>query len=185
VEKQGGFTDAEAVNNTAIPHIQNLFGVSSEFLGQLRTWLEQNPPTLSVNSLLGYTNTVPQFANVALEAHTTSSTYADPSVSGGAGPTIDNLPDGKYVIQFGGSGGGDFAHNVTYHMGISVNGSTPTDDLSAEFASDRGNTSGMMVNLATLSAGGNNTIKAVYRSSDGTDRGNIRYRWIMAIRQSN
>lgn len=124
-------------------------------------------------------------ASVGSEVHTTSATYADPTVSGGAGPEISGLADGTYEVSFGGSGGGDFAANVTYHMGISINGSTPADDQSCEFASDRGNTSGAMTIIATLTNGGNNTLKAVYRSSDGTDRGNIRYRWLVALRLGN
>lgn len=180
------FVQAEPANTTAIPHIQNLFGVSYEFLGQLRTWLEQNPPAISVDQIIGFNQTKPQIQTVAAEAHTTSAVYADPNVSGAAGPTITGLPDGVYLVLFGGSGGGDFAHSVTYHMGVSVNGVVPADDTtSAEWGSDRGNTSGIMANLVTLSNAGNNTLKAVYRSSDGTDRGNVRYRWIVAIRQSN
>lgn len=162
-----------------------LFNVPKQF----ETWVVDRVAVSGLNipigQIVGFSGFTAQFDNVVAEAHTTSNVYADASVSGGAGPELDGLADGQYVLFFGGSGGGDFATNTTYHIAASVNGSTPTDDQSAEFASDRGNTSGAMIVIATLNNDGNNNVKCVYRSSDGTDRGNIRYRWLVALKFAN
>lgn len=167
-----------------------LFNVSKAF----ETWIIDRVAFSGLNvpigQIVGYSlaagQAAPKVDNVTAEAHTTSAVYAAPNVSGGAGPVLTDLSDGSYLVLFGGSGGGDFANNVTYHMGVSVNGSTPVDAESAEWGSDRGNTSGVMAVIAVLAAGGtSNVLTAVYRSSDGTDRGNVRYRWITAIKLAN
>jgi hypothetical protein len=135
-----------------------------------------------ISQIVGYTQQTARSDSVVAEAHTTSSTYADPNVSGGAGPTLTGLMQGSYTVWFGGAGGGLLASNVVAFMAVSVNGSVPSnDDLSCEYQAT-GHVSGARVILAQLSSPGNtNTLKLLYRSSDGTDRCDVRRRWIVAI----
>ena len=105
-------------------------------------------------------------------------------MSGGTGPTLTGLTQGSYVVHFGGAGTGTLAANVRGFMAVSVNGSTRTDADACEFQQD-GHCSGARVVLAQLTIAGNmNTLKCVYRTSDGTDRCDVRQRWITAIRYS-
>lgn len=152
-------------------------------LESLAQWIEQRGLRTPITQIVGFAQFTAKTARIATEAHTTSSTYADPSVSGGAGPTISGLANGQYLILHGGSGAGTLASNVRYFQAVSVNGGTPVDADGCEFGQD-GNVSGATALTATLT-GGNNELKCVYRSSDGTDRGNVRNRWIVALRYGN
>lgn len=48
------FTRAEQANQTAVPVIKNIFGVSADFLGELKTWLEMNPPAIPISQIVGF-----------------------------------------------------------------------------------------------------------------------------------
>jgi hypothetical protein len=53
------FPEAQQANADRLPAVRSIFDLSSEALGQLRTWLEQNPPSIPVTQIIGYqTNTV-------------------------------------------------------------------------------------------------------------------------------
>lgn len=41
-------------NEGAVPKVLNIFDVSAEFLGQLKTWLEENPPAIPLTQIVGY-----------------------------------------------------------------------------------------------------------------------------------
>ena len=62
------FHSSEPPNSTAIPVIRNIFGVSADFLGELRTWLEQNPPAIPVDQIIGL-NASTQASRVRLSAN--------------------------------------------------------------------------------------------------------------------
>ena len=52
---RGGFVHAGAANEAVLPVVKNIFDVSAEFLGQLKTWLEQNPPSIPITQIIGFT----------------------------------------------------------------------------------------------------------------------------------
>jgi len=115
------------------------------------------------------------------ESHFTSTSYGDPNVSGPAGPSLSSLPDGNYVLFFGGSGTMDAGGNGAY-MGISVNGGGITDDNACETQLVGTHTSLGRATTATLSSG-SNTLAAKYRSASGNDC-DFRYRYLVAIKYS-
>jgi hypothetical protein len=73
------FVTAHAPSDTAVPIIKNIFGVSSDFLGELKTWLEQNPPTLPATQILGIPTSGKEYGyqEVTTDTTTTSTTYVD------------------------------------------------------------------------------------------------------------
>lgn len=44
----------QQTNELSIPSIRSIFDVSAEFLGEFRTWLEQNPASVPLTSVIGY-----------------------------------------------------------------------------------------------------------------------------------
>lgn len=154
------------------------------FKAWLTSWMEANPPVIPLGQVFGASTLQPNYASIGTEAHTATSSYGDPTVSGGAGPTLSNLSPGQYLVHFGASTAGTFASGVVGFMGLSINGSTPADDASSIEAQQTGNLSASRVLNVTLS-NSTNTIKCVYRTSDGSDRAVWRYRWILALRYSN
>lgn len=68
-QKQQGFVDAHAANASQIPVVRSIFDFSAEALGELKTWLEQNPPSLAITSLLGYSQ-LTQTVRVKTSANT-------------------------------------------------------------------------------------------------------------------
>lgn len=167
----------------ATPKINSIFDFSAEALGQLKVWLEQAGMNLPISNIIGFSKFTAKFASEASEAHRNVAGYGDPNVSGVAGPTISGLPNGSYVVTFGGSGTGTAASNVVAYMAVSVNGSTPVDADSCE-AQGTGHYSTSRSILVSLTAG-SNELKALYKTSDGTDRGDFRYRWMVAQRYAN
>ena len=175
------FVTAHAPSDTAIPLVKNIFGVSSDFLGELKTWLEQNPPAIPITSVLGFNQFLASGATRINTSQTrTSATYGDLAT---VGPTITGLSDGKYVVLYGAAlsmnaGGPAF-------MGLAVNGTNPSDDNEAlQGAATNFGVSAMTAVLKTLNNGGNNTLKAVYRS-DGVNTATFNRRWLIALRYSN
>ena len=170
----------EAPNSTAIPIIQNIFGVSSDFLGQLRTWLEQNPPSIPVTQILGFTQFAVQLATSVETTETTvSDTYADLAT---VGPTLTGLSDGKYLVLFGCSAKGSIAGSGGL-MGIATDTAVASDNEQA------GNTYTDFVSVVrattkTLS-NGNNTITAKYRRNNATGTASFAHRWLIALRYAN
>lgn len=51
----GGFIHATPANNDKLPVVRSIFDFSAEALGELKTWLEQNPPAIPVTQVIGYT----------------------------------------------------------------------------------------------------------------------------------
>lgn len=173
---------AQQANADQIPALTNILkDCSAEFLGQLRTWLEQNPPAIPVTQILGFSQFTAQadrVSNTASES-TVSTTYTDLAT---VGPRLTGLPDGKYLVVFG-AGAQTSVAGIGAVMSISVNGATPVDadGATVQSASIAGGTSAV---LKTLSSGGNNTLSVQYRI-DGAATGGWLLRWLIALRYAN
>lgn len=164
--------------------VNTIYDVSDQFLGELKLWLEAVGLSTPISQVRGFSQFTGVYAREDSEAHRATAGFGDPDVSGSAGPTITGLPDGRYSLQFGGSGTGTLSGNVVAYMGLSVNGSTPVVGDACE-AQGTAHYSVARTILANLTNGGNNTVKALYATSDGTDRGDFRYRWVLAQRYAN
>jgi hypothetical protein len=53
VAESRGFPVGEVANNSSIPRIRSIFDFSAEALGQLKLWLDQNPPIIPLNQVQG------------------------------------------------------------------------------------------------------------------------------------
>ena len=175
------FHSAEPPNSSAIPLIKDIYGVSADFLGQLRTWFEQNPPSIPVTQIIGFNQfTVQSATSVITNDSTTSQTYVNLT---NTGPTLTNLPDGQYVFVFG-----CIASNSTSGDGavvsLSINGSTPDDNDGSQTQATV-LTSVMRAVPKTLSGGGNNTVTMQYRVGVAGHTGHFAYRWLFGLRYAN
>lgn len=171
---------AEPPNANQIPVVRSIFDFSTEALGQLRTWLEQNPPSIPVTQILGFSQFTAQSApTIETNEATASTSYVDLAT---VGPQLTGLPDGKYVILFGclsstsvpGFGAG---------MSVQVNSTTPTTpETLVSLVSSL--TPGAFGLAKTLNGGGNNTLTAKYATGGGATA-TYQRRWMLALRYSN
>ena len=169
---------ASPPNSDQVPVVKSLLkDFSAEALGELRTWLEQNPPAITIQSIVGYSQTTPQSAtDVVPNETTTSLTFTDLAT---AGPTLTNLPDGNYLFIWGAA---MTQSSSAGYMGLKINSTEATDNESAV----NGAASiipGARALVKRLSNGGNNTVTCRYRVDGGT--GGWQRRWLHAIRVSN
>jgi len=170
-----------AENAFSTPIVKDIFGVSADFLGQFRTWLEQNPPAIPVSQIVGFSQFTAQANSVATRESTISTTYVNLTT---AGPSLSGLPDGQYLFLFGCDAFNSVAGNQLT-MSIKVN-STAAADSDATLADAPAATYKVCLMRAvtkTLANGGNNTITCQYRVSSGT--GSFENRWLIALRFAN
>ena len=170
----------EAPNSTAIPIIQNIFGVSSDFLGQLRTWLEQNPPSIPITQILGFTQFIASHAEVGTRETTVSLSYADLAT---VGPELSTLGPGTYLIMYGG-GSFNSSGNEACWISLDINGAgaTDSDGCRVDSLPTTGEQSMMRALVKTLSAE-SNTLTVKYKTGGGT--ASFENRWLIAIKVAN
>lgn len=166
----------------ATPKITSIFDFSAEALGQLKVWLEQSGLNLPISQVVGFQQFTAEAATrINTSENTTSGTYADLAT---VGPSITGLADGKYVLFFGAAVASAGAGSVPF-MGISVNGDTPSDVEATQGSDTTFGTAGSTAIIRTLSNGGNNTLTAKYKSSDGATSCAFNRRWLIALRYAN
>lgn len=160
------------------PVVKTIWDVSTDFLGELRTWQEANPPAVPISQIIGFDQYTAKGDQVTAEESTASNTFTDLTT---VGPQINNIPNGSYVVIFGASlqavGGNELI------MGVSVNGASPDASHVCESATTT-NLSLAHGFLVTLSNGSNSFV-AKYRMSAGASAGAARNRWLIALRYSN
>lgn len=164
-----------------LPVLDNIFQVSDKFLGQLKLWLEQHPPSTPITSILGFQQFTAQSAStIDTNQGTTSSTYGDLAT---VGPTLTGLPDGKYLFVYGSVAVGVAATTAAIQS-IQVNSTTAVD---ADACQNSGSSqcSISMASIKTLSNAGNNTVACKYRSSDNVNTSSFARRWLIALRYAN
>lgn len=176
VANETGFAEFEQPGAT--PKITSIFDFTAEALGQLRLWLEQNPPAIPITSILGFSQFAAQHDSVAAQESTTSTSYTNLTT---VGPRLENLPDGKYVILFG-CASGSTLDATEPRMSVKINSTEAVDADGGVTSLARwaGQSSAV---IKTLSNGGNNTILCRYRTD--TNTGQFRHRWLVAIRIGN
>lgn len=158
-----------------------------EFKKWLPDWLAQNMPVVPVYALQGYKATRAGYDEVLNDAGTVEAapdsawgTQATPH------PTVENLTDGNYLVIWGAYfEGGDQSSGG--YIGISINGSTPTNELSA--FGDPLLDDGLWVSRAhvfevTGGANGLNTLEAKIKLVDNSGAGTILYgsRYMVTLR---
>src|SRR5207302_674676 len=145
------------------PRITSIFDFSAEALGQLRLWLEQNPPAVPITSVLGFSRFTATSATTDGADTSASTTYGD--LAGGSGPTLTGLPDGNYVVLFGA-----YMRNNTVSqssaMSLQVNNTSAVDTdfaaVTSPAATAIDNISVARAVVKQLNSSGNNTLAAKY-----------------------
>ena len=164
--------------------ISSLTDISPAALGDLRSFLEGSGFSIPISQIQGFSQFAAQYATVTTEQAITSDTYAD---LGTAGPSLSNLPSGKYLFLYGAALEGRPTDNGTIAwMSVSVNGAAASD-------SDGIRQQGALAipasraTIATLRTP-SNTVTAKYRwSSSGVPASNptASYRWLVALKYAN
>ncbi len=160
------------------PIITSIFDFSTDALGQLRLYFEQNPPAIPITSILGFTQFTASSSTVVTSESTTSTSYTDLTTTG---PEVTGLSDGQYIVFFGANSSNNTA-GASALVSVSINGAAASDN---DFAGMAG-TDQMSVCKAvpkTLSAGGNNSVRLKYRA--GSNTASFARRWLVVLRYGN
>lgn len=155
-----GSKPAGLANANKIPGINNIFDVSAEFLGQLRTWLEQNPPAVSVQSIIGYAQST-QASRVRLAANQSLANLANTVIPfatvdydyGGLWDSTNKRLrirlDGKYVIGAGVVWDANATGNRNMVIRRGTGNTTPSVGLTAATLPNLGAGSGVNESIVT------------------------------------
>lgn len=165
--------------------ISSIYEITPEALEQIAQWFEQRGIRTPISQVVGFSqfNAIPA-TDVAATQNTTSTTYTD---LGTVGPSLTGLADGKYLLSFGCV---MYGSNDNGYMSPSVNGSGGSDGTSAQGggrddATDVLPAFSVMRSIAvTMTAGGNNSVVAKYRSQSATGS-DFSDRWMLALRYGN
>jgi hypothetical protein len=173
-----GFADFKAPGQK--PLVNSIFDFSNEALGELRLWLEQNPPATPVTSILGFSQFTAQTAVTAANQTRTSSTYADLAT---VGPAVTGLSPGNYLVLWGAAA---FVNAATTSANTRVqdqDGNTTTNAVVAGTASTA-YTSIMGADIIKLSKP-NSSLTVKYSSSDNATQSSWLGRFLIVLRYSN
>lgn len=160
-----------------MPIVKSIFDISDEALGEITNYVAQSGLNIPISNILGFQQFTAQTAPFIATAETTASAaYTNLAT---VGPTLSNLPMGKYIVFFG-CVGNNTGVNQTY-MSVQVNSTAAVDADSCELS--LASHASMMIVVAKTLALDNNTLTAKYRVAAGT--GNYFNRWMLAFRYAN
>lgn len=131
--------------------------IPQDFMAYVLDWIQTQRLTIPIGQVFGFSQFTVNSAEVGTQESTTSTTYTDLTT---AGPTLDGLSAGKYVILVGAvamdasgqgafiapSTGGDEAGGETQSsvftsiMGVSTHALTSAGSISAKYRSNGGGT---------------------------------------------
>jgi len=175
----GGFINAAPANNDKLPVVRGIFDFSAEALGELKTWLEQNPPAVTIQSIVGFTQFTAVVADTVTAGETTTSTsYTDLTT---VGPKLTGLSDGQYLFIYGSFVAANKTAGNTARMSIASE-LIAADDAWAGQSSTQVGSSIVAFKAMTLK-NGSNTVTAKYRVNGGTGTFNLRA--LFALRYAN
>jgi hypothetical protein len=177
---------AHPPNDNQGPVVRNIFDFSTEALGELRTWLEQNPPAVTISSIIGFDQFTANVAtDVGTNETTTSSTYVDLAT---VGPSLSGIPDGKYLVMFGFTGKWTVAQTGQV-MSVAMNGAAASDAdacfVTPTTTGGAGTEASTMRVVAKTLSSGSNSIVSKYRATQAGNTANFEFRWLVALRYAN
>lgn len=166
---------------------QNPSMIPESFMAYVLDWLQVNNLQIPIGQVFGFqkflsTQVTVDFISDNGVGTTTSATYGD-LTGATAGPELDGLPDGKYLILFGAAAGSGVTATETALVSILVNGVAATDNDAAQ------NQNAALASIVrgvpkSLSNNGSSSVKLVYREAGGGS-GTFSFRWLAAIRYDN
>lgn len=178
-----------------LPLLDNIFQVSDKFLGQLKLHLEQNPPSVPITSVLGFSQFTTQFKTGAFSPVSVSSTTPGDPPDGAF--TLTGLPNGKYLFLYGGNLGVPAGgHGNIINLSLNYSAAAATFDSGASFKNTWNGATALQsdqtipaVGVALYTFTGDNNAVSLYVSvsnavptADACLLGN---RFIVALRSAN
>lgn len=152
--------------------------IPPDLMSYILDYIQTSRLSIPIGQVFGFSQFTAQFDLVGTTAESTASgSYVDLAT---VGPTLDGLPDGRYILLYGALM--DISIDTgTAYMSPSVNGVTPSNDDAVE-TSSTSFTSLMTVRPKDLRAGGSNSVVMQYAA---TNTGRYVSRWILALRFAN
>lgn len=150
---------------------------SPEALGELQLWLGQNPPTIPLSQISGFTQFVANYSEINTFESTSSNTYTDLAT---VGPQITGLPVGKYLFIFGAMCQLNAAA-TTGRMALNIDGATPTDTQAVTYAMSGDPQMNTRAIISTLTNTNGTIVKSQYHTSAALSIG-FQYRWLISLR---
>jgi hypothetical protein len=150
-------------------------------LGEIRSFLEQDPPRIPIKQVTGFTQFNAQSAFVATQENTSSTVYGALTTPG---PTLSNLAPGSYVLLYGATSSIVTGASGTGYCAPSVNGAPPasgSDCAIGVFGAGGTMTSSAMASAITLTSEGGNTVELQYKVA-GIPTLSFSNRWLLALR---
>jgi hypothetical protein len=178
---------AHPPNAGQIPVVTSILkDFSAEALGELRTWLEQNPPAVTISSIIGFDQFTANVAtDVATNETTTSTAFGDLAT---VGPSLSGIPNGKYLLLFGFTGKWTVAQTGQV-MSVSVNSAGAADGdacfVTPAATGGAGTEASTMRVVAKTLSSGSNSVVTKYRATQAGNTANFQYRWLVALRYAN
>jgi len=150
--------------------------IPADFMAYVLDWIQTQRLTIPIGQVFGFTQFTAKSDRVDAGESTTSTSYGDLTT---AGPEIDGLSDGAYILFYGATmfqtSGGEAL------MSPSINSAAASDSIAAKTAAST-DQSVMTAYTATLSSGAN-SVAMKYRASAGTS--DFAARWLIAIKYAN
>jgi hypothetical protein len=148
-------------------------------LGDIRAFLEQDPPRIPIQQVSGFTGWQAYSAFVNAEATINSTTY-----QALGGPTLEKMPPGQYVLWYGVTVKMGSVANIGGNCAPSINGANPASGSECIFfvMSTTADSNSSMSCTATLSQDGGNTIEILYLMNAPGENVKVRNRWLTALR---
>jgi hypothetical protein len=149
-------------------------------MGEIRAFLEQDPPRIPIKQVTGFTQFAANSAFVATQENTSATSYGALATPG---PTLSNLAPGSYVLLYGATSSLITGSGGTAYCAPSVNGGAPaanSDCTIGVFGNQSANSSAM-ASAITLTGEGGNTVELMYKIANVTTL-SFSNRWIMALR---
>ena len=149
-------------------------------LGEIRSFLESNPPRVSIQRATGRSLVVADPQYVDAEENTSSTTYVDLTT---VGPQMDQLPAGRYIFWFGASQAILTPGPATRaSMALSINGSTPS---APETSTGTAQASGASIVQFEQLDQDSNLVVCQYKTSDASHASYFGKRYLACLRYSD
>ena len=161
--------------------INNIQELNPLVLGDIRAFLEQDPPRIPIKQITGFTGFTAYSAFVNADEGTSATTYGALATPG---PLLDKLAPGQYLLSYGAIASAPATAGFTGIMAPTVNGGSPPAGSECVFyvAPAPQVTNGSMSAVVTLDQDGGNRIECLYLSNAGGTTINFRNRWLTALR---
>jgi hypothetical protein len=157
---------------------QNPLMIPPDLMSYILDYIQTSRLIIPIGQVFGFAQFTAQIVTDASGVTSSSTSYGDPV--GTAGPLLDGLPSGNYVVAHGAVSKNNTSSDNAL-VSVQVNG-TAADDVDATFATVTEYVSVSRMNLKNL-PNPSNSLSLKYRVTGGT--GSYQNRWLLALKYSN